>query len=113
MRIQHDRPRSLCAERTAARARKIRGRRRKTPQEAGKLAGYHPKSVYRILRLPAVAAAISETIQLDLVSIGAPMAYRVAKTLFQDVSVSARVTSRLVTRCTDATRALASSRREK
>ena len=61
------------------------------PEEAAKLAGYHPKSVYRTLRLPAVAAAISETIQLDLASIGAPLAYRVAKSLLQDEYVSARV----------------------
>ena len=48
----------------------------KPPEEAAKLAGYHPKSAYRTLRLPAVAAAISETIQLDLASVGAPLAYR-------------------------------------
>ena len=56
----------------------------KPPEEAAKLAGYHPKSAYRTLRLPAVAAAISETIQLDLASVGAPLAYRVAKSLLQD-----------------------------
>jgi hypothetical protein len=44
----------------------------RAPEEAAKLAGYHPKSVYRTLRLPAVAAAISETIQLDLAAVGAP-----------------------------------------
>ena len=60
----------------------------KPPEEAAKLAGYHPKSAYQTLRLPAVAAAISETIQLDLASVGAPLAYRVAKTLLQDESVS-------------------------
>ena len=56
----------------------------KPPEEAAKLAGYHPKSAYRTLRLPAVAVAISETIQLDLASVGAPLAYRVAKSLLQD-----------------------------
>ncbi|GMO11656.1 hypothetical protein [Bradyrhizobium ottawaense] len=63
----------------------------KPPEDAAKLAGYHPKSVYRTLRLPAVAAAISESIQLDLAAVGAPLAYRVAKSLLQDSSVSARV----------------------
>jgi phage terminase small subunit len=63
----------------------------KPPEEAAQLAGYHPKSVYRTLRLPAVAAAISETIQLDLAAVGAPLAYRVAKSLLQDERVSARV----------------------
>src|ERR1700753_1630333 len=32
------------------------------PEEAAKLAGYHPKSVYRTMRNPAVVAAIAETI---------------------------------------------------
>jgi len=63
----------------------------KPPEEAAKLAGYHPKSAYRTLRLPAVAAAISENIQLDLAAAGAPLAYRVAKSLLTDVNVSARV----------------------
>jgi phage terminase small subunit len=61
------------------------------PEEAAKLAGYHPKSVYRTMRNPAVAAAIAETIQLDLATVGAPLAYRVAKSLLQDEKVSARV----------------------
>ncbi|PDT87492.1 hypothetical protein CO669_25340 [Bradyrhizobium sp. Y36] len=61
------------------------------PEEAAELAGYHPKSVYKTMRLPAVAAAISESIQLDLAVVGAPLAYRVAKSLLQDASVSARV----------------------
>ena len=56
----------------------------KPPEEAAQLAGYHPKSVYRTLRTPAVAAAIGEMIQLDLVSVGAPLAYRVAKALLID-----------------------------
>jgi hypothetical protein len=62
-------------------------RQRRTAQ----LAGYHPKPVYRTLRTPAVAAAIGEMIQLDLVSVGAPLAYRVAKSLLIDENVSARV----------------------
>lgn len=45
------------------------------PEEAATLAGYHHKSVYRTLRLPAVAAAITETMQLDLAAVGAPLAY--------------------------------------
>ena len=60
-------------------------------EEAAALAGYHPRSVYRTIRLPAVAAAISESIQLDLQTTMAPLAYRVAKTLLQDEQVSARV----------------------
>ncbi|WP_342737469.1 hypothetical protein [Bradyrhizobium sp. B117] len=61
------------------------------PEEAAVMAGYHPKSVYRALRLPAVAEAISASIQLDLAAVGAPLAYRVAKSLLQDERVSARV----------------------
>lgn len=63
----------------------------KPPEDAAKLAGYHPKSVYKTLRLPTVAAAISASIQLDLAAVGAPLAYRVAKSLLQDERVSARV----------------------
>jgi len=62
-----------------------------SPEEAGRLAGYHPKSVYRTMRHPLVAAAISEAIQLDLRSVGAALAYRVAKSLLKDEKVSARV----------------------
>jgi hypothetical protein len=36
---------------------------------------------------PAVAAAISEAIQLDLTAVAAPMAYRVAKSLLRDEQV--------------------------
>lgn len=60
-------------------------------EEAATLAGYHPKSVYRTLRLPAVAAAVTESIQLDIAAVGAPLAYRVAKSLLQNEDVSARV----------------------
>jgi phage terminase small subunit len=63
----------------------------KSPEEAANLAGYHPKSVYRTLRLPAVAAGVPESIQFDLAAVGAPLAYRVAKSLLQDQNVSARV----------------------
>ena len=82
------------------------------PEEAAKLAGYHPKSVYRTLRLPAVAAAISETIQLDLASIGAPMAYRVAKSLLQDESVSARVRADISFKLLDRAGHIAPTRKE-
>ncbi|MBO4228027.1 hypothetical protein [Bradyrhizobium neotropicale] len=63
----------------------------KGTQEAGALAGYKSNSVYSALKRPAVAAAISEAIQLDLAAVGAPLAYRVAKSLLQDKSVSPRV----------------------
>ena len=75
-------------QRTLVRLIVNEGRR---PEEAAELAGYHPKSVYKTMRLPAVAAAISESIQLDLAVVGAPLAYRVAKSLLQDASVSARI----------------------
>ena len=82
------------------------------PEEAAKLAGYHPKSVYRTLRLPAVAAAISETIQLDLASVGAPLAYRVAKSLLQDECVSARVRADLAIKVLDRAGHIAPTRKE-
>src|SRR3954468_1470090 len=82
------------------------------PEEAARLAGYHPKSVYRTLRLPAVAAAISETIQLDLASIGAPMAYRVAKSLLQDESVSPRVRADISFKLLDRAGHIAPTRKE-
>ncbi|MCJ9729537.1 DUF1192 family protein [Bradyrhizobium sp. PRIMUS42] len=75
-------------QRTLVRLIVNEGRR---PEEAAEIAGYHPKSVYKTMRLPAVAAAISESIQLDLAVVGAPLAYRVAKSLLQDASISARV----------------------
>lgn len=84
----------------------------KPPEEAAKLAGYHPKSAYRTLRLPAVAAAISETIQLDLASVGAPLAYRVAKSLLQDESVSARVRADLAIKVLDRAGHIAPKRKE-
>lgn len=63
----------------------------KGTQEAGILAGYKSGSVYSALKRPAVAAAISEAIQLDLAAVAAPMAYRVAKSLLGDKGVSPRV----------------------
>ena len=84
----------------------------KPPEEAAKLAGYHPKSAYRTLRLPAVAAAISETIQLDLASVRAPLAYRVAKSLLQDESVSARVRADLAIKVLDRAGHIAPTRKE-
>ena len=85
----------------------------KPPEEAAKLAGYHPKSAYRTLRLPAVAAAISETIQLDLASVRAPLAYRVAKSLLQDESVSARVRADLAIKVLDRAGHIAPTRKER
>ena len=84
----------------------------KPPEEAAKLAGYHPKSAYRTLLLPAVAAAISETIQLDLASVRAPLAYRVAKSLLQDESVSARVRADLAIKVLDRAGHIAPTRKE-
>jgi phage terminase small subunit len=84
----------------------------KPPEEAAKLAGYHPKSAHRTVRLPAVAAAISETIQLDLASVGAPLAYRVAKSLLQDESVSARVRADLAVKVLDRAGHIAPTRKE-
>jgi phage terminase small subunit len=81
------------------------------PEEAAKLAGYHPKSVYRTLRLPAVAAAISESIQLDLAAVGAPLAYRVAKSLLQDEQV-ARVRADLSMKILDRAGHIAPTRKE-
>lgn len=63
----------------------------KGTQEAGALAGYKNGSVYSALKRPAVAAAISEAIQLDLAAVGAPLAYRVSKQLLRDDKVSPRV----------------------
>jgi hypothetical protein len=84
----------------------------KPPQEAAELAGYHPKSVYRLLRNPAVAGAIAEMIQLDLAAVGAPLAYRVAKTLLQDEQVSARVRADLSVKILDRAGHVAPTRRE-
>lgn len=84
----------------------------KPPEEAAQLAGYHPKSVYRTLRTPAVAAAIGEMIQLDLVSVGAPLAYRVAKSLLIDESVSARVRADLSIKILDRAGHIAPTRKE-
>jgi hypothetical protein len=84
----------------------------RAPEEAAKLAGYHPKSVYRTLRLPAVAAAISESIQLDLAAVGAPLAYRVAKSLLQDEQVSARVRADLSIKILDRAGHIAPTRKE-
>lgn len=63
----------------------------RSPEEAGSLCGYHPKSVYRVLKMPAVAHAIHEAIAHDIIAVGAPAAYRVAKHLMLDPNVSARV----------------------
>jgi phage terminase small subunit len=84
----------------------------KLPEEAAQLAGYHPKSAYRTLRLPAVAAAISENIQLDLAAVGAPLAYRVAKSLLKDEAVSARVRADLAVKVLDRAGHIAPTRKE-
>ena len=82
------------------------------PEEAGKLAGYHPKSVYRTLRNPMVAAAISEAIQLDLASVGAPIAYRVAKSRLKDEKVSPRVRADLAIKVLDRARHTTPTRKD-
>lgn len=84
----------------------------KRPEEAAELAGYHPKSVYKTMRLPAVAAAISESIHLDLAVVGAPLAYRVAKSLLQDASVSARVRADLSIKVLDRAGHIAPTRKD-
>jgi hypothetical protein len=84
----------------------------KSLEEAANLAGYHPKSVYRTLRLPAVAAAVSESIQLDLAAVGAPLAYRVAKSLLQDEKVSARVRADLSIKVLDRAGHITPTRRD-
>ncbi|OPY95782.1 hypothetical protein A5906_07390 [Bradyrhizobium sacchari] len=96
-------------QRTLVRLIANEGRR---PEEAAELAGYHPKSVYKTMRLPAVAAAISESIQLDLAVVGAPLAYRVAKSLLQDASVSARVRADLSIKVLDRAGHIAPTRKE-
>lgn len=82
------------------------------PEEAAELAGYHPRSVYKTMRLPAVAAAIAESIQLDLAVVGAPLAYRVAKSLLQDSSVSARVRADLSIKVLDRAGHIVPTRRD-
>jgi len=83
-----------------------------SPEEAGRLAGYHPKSVYRTMRTPAVAAAIAEAIQLDLAAVGAPLAYRVAKSLLRDENVSARVRADLSIKVLDRAGHIAPTRKD-
>ena len=87
----------------------VEGRR---PEEAAELAGYNPKSVYRTLRNPVVAGAISEMIQLDLAAVGAPLAYRVAKSLLKDEGVSARVRADLSIKVLDRAGHIAPTRKE-
>src|SRR5262245_42809698 len=84
----------------------------KAPEEAAELAGYHPKSVYRTLRLPAVAAAVSESHRLDVAATGAPLAYRVAKSLLKDESVSARVRADLAVKVLDRAGHIAPTRKD-
>lgn len=60
-------------------------------KEAGRRAGYSSSSVYSVIKRPAVVFAIHEAIQSDLISVAAPLAFRVAKSLLADEQVSARV----------------------
>lgn len=60
-------------------------------EEAGRLAGYADTAVYRAIKSPAVAAAIHEALTHDIMTLGAPAAYHVAKTLMMNESVSPRV----------------------
>jgi hypothetical protein len=64
------------------------------------------------MRLPAVAAAISESMQLDLAVVGAPLAYRVAKSLLQDTSISARVRADLSIKVLDRAGHIAPTRKD-
>lgn len=82
------------------------------PEEAAELAGYNPKSVYRTLRNPRVAGAISELIQLDLAAVGAPLAYRVAKSLLKNEAVSARVRADLSIKVLDRAGHIAPTKKE-
>lgn len=84
----------------------------KGTQEAGELAGYKSNSVYSALKRPAVAAAINEAITLDLAAVGAPMAYRVAKSLLQDSNVSARVRADLAFKFLDRAGHIVPSRKD-
>lgn len=60
--------------------------------EAATRAGYaFPSAGYGALKSPAVSAAIHETIQRELNNVIAPLAFRVAKKLLADDSVSPRV----------------------
>lgn len=60
------------------------------PELAAERSGYNPKSVYRTLRIPAVAQSVAESIQLELHTAAAG-ALHVAKTLLHDPAVSPRV----------------------
>lgn len=60
------------------------------PELAGEAAGYHPKSVYTALRVPALAAAVAEGIHLEI-AVASAGAIHVAKTLLHDSAVSPRV----------------------
>lgn len=58
---------------------------------ASERAGFHPQYGYTILKKPAVVATIHQMIQTDLVTVAAPAAFRVAKSLMLDEKVSPRV----------------------
>jgi hypothetical protein len=86
--------------------------RGKGTEEAGELAGYAKGSVYSALKRPAVAAAIAEAIQLDLATVGAPLAYRVAKNILKDDAVSARVRADLSMKILDRAGHIVPSRKD-
>lgn len=84
----------------------------KGTEEAGELAGYAKGSVYSALKRPAVAAAIAEAIQLDLAVVGAPLAYRVAKSLLSNEKVSERVRADLSMKVLDRAGHIVPSRKD-
>jgi phage terminase small subunit len=59
--------------------------------EAERRAGYSERSGWAALRNPLVARAIHEAIQTELVSVAAPAAFHVAKTIMMDPAASPRV----------------------
>ncbi len=61
------------------------------PTESAKRAGYNEGYGYQLLRKPAVIEAIHRTLQSDMVSVIAPEAFKVARTLMNDDKVSPRV----------------------
>lgn len=59
--------------------------------EAARRVGYHPDYGYQLIRKPAIAGAIHEILQIELVAVVAPSAFKVARRLMEDETVSARV----------------------
>jgi hypothetical protein len=75
-------------------------------------AGYSEQYGYELRKNPAIAAALHESIQLDLQTDLAPLAYRVAKTLLGDEDVSARVRADLSMKVLDRAGHITPSRKE-